>query len=247
MDFFKQSFDRESLLAGQIFLIHKPLGWTSFQVVNKIRHFLKKQTGLKKLKVGHAGTLDPLATGLLILCTGKMTKTISALQEEEKEYTGTFYLGATTPSYDLETEQNQQFSISHLSPQKIYDTTNEFKGKIKQLPPLYSAIKKEGKRLYEYARQGLSPELNARNVYISKFEIQNIDLPQISFLVRCSKGTYIRSLAHDFGKALNSGAHLSSLCRTKIGKFALEEAYTMESVYDETSLKNISLKKNDIK
>ena len=247
MDFFKQSFDRESLLAGQIFLIHKPLGWTSFQVVNKIRHFLKKQTGLKKLKVGHAGTLDPLATGLLILCTGKMTKTISALQEEEKEYTGTFYLGATTPSYDLETEQNQQFSISHLSPQKIYDTTDEFKGKIKQLPPLYSALKKEGKRLYEYARQGLSPELNARNVYISKFEIQNIDLPQISFLVRCSKGTYIRSLAHDFGKALNSGAHLSSLCRTKIGKFALEEAYTMESVYDETSLKNISLKKNDIK
>ena len=247
MDFFKQSFDRESLLAGQIFLIHKPLGWTSFQVVNKIRHFLKKQTGLKKLKVGHAGTLDPLATGLLILCTGKMTKTISALQEEEKEYTGTFYLGATTPSYDLETEQNQQFSISHLSPQKIYDTTNQFKGKIKQLPPLYSALKKEGKRLYEYARQGLSPELNARNVYISKFEIQNIDLPQISFLVRCSKGTYIRSLAHDFGKALNSGAHLSSLCRTKIGKFALEEAYTMESVYDETSLKNISLKKNDIK
>ena len=247
MDFFKQSFDRESLLAGQIFLIHKPLGWTSFQVVNKIRHFLKKQTGLKKLKVGHAGTLDPLATGLLILCTGKMTKTISALQEEEKEYTGTFHLGATTPSYDLETEQNQQFSISHLSPQKIYDTTNQFKGKIKQLPPLYSALKKEGKRLYEYARQGLSPELNARNVYISKFEIQNIDLPQISFLVRCSKGTYIRSLAHDFGKALNSGAHLSSLCRTKIGKFALEEAYTMESVYDETSLKNISLKKNDIK
>ena len=247
MDFFKQSFDRESLLAGQIFLIHKPLGWTSFQVVNKIRHFLKKQTGLKKLKVGHAGTLDPLATGLLILCTGKMTKTISALQEEEKEYTGTFHLGATTPSYDLETEQNQQFSISHLSPQKIYDTTNEFRGKIKQLPPLYSALKKEGKRLYEYARQGLSPELNARNVYISKFEIQNIDLPQISFLVRCSKGTYIRSLAHDFGKALNSGAHLSSLCRTKIGKFALEEAYTMESVYDETSLKNISLKKNDIK
>lgn len=247
MDFFKQSFDRESLLAGQIFLINKPLGWTSFQVVNKIRHFLKKQTGLKKLKVGHAGTLDPLATGLLILCTGKMTKTISALQEEEKEYTGTFYLGATTPSYDLETEQNQQFSISHLSPQKIYDTTNQFKGKIKQLPPLYSALKKEGKRLYEYARQGLSPELNARNVYISKFEIQNIDLPQISFLVRCSKGTYIRSLAHDFGKALNSGAHLSSLCRTKIGKFALEEAYTMESVYDETSLKNISLKKNDIK
>lgn len=247
MDFFKQSFDRESLLAGQIFLIHKPLGWTSFQVVNKIRHFLKKQTGLKKLKVGHAGTLDPLATGLLILCTGKMTKTISALQEEEKEYTGTIYLGATTPSYDLETEQNQQFSISHLSPQKIYDTTNQFKGKIKQLPPLYSALKKEGKRLYEYARQGLSPELNARNVYISKFEIQNIDLPQISFLVRCSKGTYIRSLAHDFGKALNSGAHLSSLCRTKIGKFALKEAYTMESVYDETSLKNISLKKNDIK
>ena len=243
MDFFKQTFDRESLLAGQIFLIHKPLGWTSFQVVNKIRYFFKKQTGLKKLKVGHAGTLDPLATGLLLLCTGKMTKTISALQEEEKEYTGTFYLGATTPSCDLETEQNQQFSISHLSAQQIYDTTEQFKGEITQLPPLYSALKKDGKRLYEYARQGLSPELNARNVYISQFEIQKIDLPQISFLVRCSKGTYIRSLAHDFGKALDSGAHLSSLCRTKIGKFALEEAYTMESVYDETSSKNIGFKK----
>ncbi len=244
MDFFKQVFDRESLVEGQVFLIHKPLGWTSFQVVNKIRFFLKKQTGLKKLKVGHAGTLDPLATGLLLLCTGKMTKSISLLQAEEKEYTGSFYLGATTPSYDLETPPDKHFSITHLSPQQILEMTAQFKGEIEQFPPLYSALKKEGKRLYEYARQGLSPERKARKVHISEFEIQHIDLPKVTFLVRCSKGTYIRSLADDFGKALHTGAHLTSLCRTKIGKFALEDAYTMESVYDENSPKNISLKKN---
>ncbi len=244
MDFFKQVFDRESLVEGQVFLIHKPLGWTSFQVVNKIRFFLKKQTGLKKLKVGHAGTLDPLATGLLLLCTGKKTKSISLLQAEEKEYTGSFYLGATTPSYDLETAPDKHFSITHLSAQQILEMTAQFKGEIEQFPPLYSALKKEGKRLYEYARQGLSPERKARKVQISKFEIQHIDLPQVTFLVRCSKGTYIRSLADDFGKALDTGAHLTSLCRTKIGKFALEDAYTMESVYDENSPKNISLKKN---
>ena len=244
MDFFKQVFDRESLVEGQVFLIHKPLGWTSFQVVNKIRFFLKKQTGLKKLKVGHAGTLDPLATGLLLLCTGKKTKSISLLQAEEKEYTGSFYLGATTPSYDLETTPDKHFSITHLSPQQILEMSAQFTGEIEQFPPLYSALKKEGKRLYEYARQGLSPERKARKVHISKFEIQHIDLPQVTFLLRCSKGTYIRSLADDFGKALDTGAHLTSLCRTKIGKFALEDAYTMESVYDENSPKNISLKKN---
>jgi tRNA pseudouridine55 synthase len=244
MDFFKQVFDRESLVEGQVFLIHKPLGWTSFQVVNKIRFFLKKQAGLKKLKVGHAGTLDPLATGLLLLCTGKKTKSISLLQAEEKEYTGSFYLGATTPSYDLETTPDKHFSITHLSPQQILEMTAQFTGEIEQFPPLYSALKKEGKRLYEYARQGLSPERKARKVHISKFEIQHIDLPQVTFLLRCSKGTYIRSLADDFGKALDTGAHLTSLCRTKIGKFALEDAYTMESVYDENSPKNISLKKN---
>lgn len=244
MDFFKQVFDRESLVEGQVFLIHKPLGWTSFQVVNKIRFFLKKQTGLKKLKVGHAGTLDPLATGLLLLCTGKKTKSISLLQAEEKEYTGSFYLGATTPSYDLETTPDKHFSITHLSPQQILEMTAQFTGEIEQFPPLYSALKKEGKRLYEYARQGLSPERKTRKVHISKFEIQHIDLPQVTFLLRCSKGTYIRSLADDFGKALDTGAHLTSLCRTKIGKFALEDAYTMESVYDENSPKNISLKKN---
>lgn len=244
MDFFKQVFDRESLVEGQVFLIHKPLGWTSFQVVNKIRFFLKKQTGLKKLKVGHAGTLDPLATGLLLLCTGKKTKSISLLQAEEKEYTGSFYLGATTPSYDLETTPDKHFSITHLSPQQILEMTAQFTGEIEQFPPLYSALKKEGKRLYEYARQGLSPERKVRKVHISKFEIQHIDLPQVTFLLRCSKGTYIRSLADDFGKALDTGAHLTSLCRTKIGKFALEDAYTMESVYDENSPKNISLKKN---
>ncbi len=168
----------------------------------------------------------------------------SSVIAEDKEYTGSFYLGATTPSYDLETTPDKHFSITHLSPQQILEMTAQFTGEIEQFPPLYSALKKEGKRLYEYARQGLSPERKARKVHISKFEIQHIDLPQVTFLLRCSKGTYIRSLADDFGKALDTGAHLTSLCRTKIGKFALEDAYTMESVYDENSPKNISLKKN---
>ena len=244
MDFFKQSFTAESLLEGQLLQIDKPFGWTSFQVVNKIRWHLKKQADLKKLKVGHAGTLDPLATGLLLICTGKKTKSIETYQNQEKEYTGTFYLGATTPSYDLETEQDQTYPIEHITEEQIFKTTHQFKGQIEQYPPLFSALKKDGKRLYEYAREGLNPEIKARQVMISEFNIQKIKLPEVEFLIRCSKGTYIRSLAHDFGKALDSGAHLSALRRTKIGNFTVENSFNMDSVYDENSPKNISLKLN---
>lgn len=244
MDFFKQSFTAESLLEGQLLLIDKPFGWTSFQVVNKIRWHLKKQADLKKLKVGHAGTLDPLATGLLLICTGKKTKSIKTYQNQEKEYTGTFYLGATTPSYDLETAQDHTYPIEHFTEEQILKTTQKFMGQIKQYPPLFSALKKNGKRLYEYAREGLNPDIEARQVLISEFKIQKIKLPEIEFLVRCSKGTYIRSLAHDFGKALDSGAYLSGLRRTKIGNFAVENSFNMDSVYNENLSKNISLKLN---
>lgn len=239
MDFFKQHFQAETLLEGQVFPIDKPLGWTSFQVVNKIRWFLKNETGLKKLKVGHAGTLDPLATGLLIICTGKKTKSIDDLQKEEKTYEGTFKLGATTPSYDLETEINAIFSTEHINEKLILKAAEEFTGSIEQYPPLYSALKKDGKRLYEFAREGKSVDLKARIVQISKFEVQNIALPDIDFLVQCSKGTYIRSLANDFGRKLESGAYLSALKRTQSGNFTLSNAYTMKSVVDIDSNKNI--------
>lgn len=239
MDFFKQHFQAETLLEGQVFPIDKPLGWTSFHVVNKIRWFLKNETGLKKLKVGHAGTLDPLATGLLIICTGKKTKSIDAFQKEEKTYEGTFKLGATTPSYDLETEINAVFSTKHINENLIQEAALAFTGSIEQYPPLYSALKKDGKRLYEFAREGKSVDLKARIVQISKFEVQKIALPDIDFLVQCSKGTYIRSLANDFGRKLESGAYLSALKRTQSGNFTLSNAYTMKSVVDIDSNKNI--------
>lgn len=213
---------------GQVLLIDKPLNWTSFQVVNKIRWLIKKQFGIKKIKVGHAGTLDPLATGLLILCTGKFTKKIETLQAQEKEYTGTFTLGATTPSYDLETEIDHRFDITEITSENIYEATNQFIGDIQQQPPVFSALKKEGKRLYEYARAGEKVEIPLRTVHISAFEITRIELPEVDFRVACSKGTYIRSLAHDFGKALKNGAHLSALKRTKIGDFSVENAITIE-------------------
>jgi len=230
MDFFKQNFNSEELQEGQIFLIDKPLGWTSFQVVNKIRWHLKNTTGLKKLKVGHAGTLDPLATGLLLICTGKKTKIISTLQDSEKEYTGTFKLGATTPSYDLETEIDETFSIEHVTSEILEKTTKQFIGKIQQQPPVFSALKKDGKRLYEYARAGQSVEIQKRDVTVVEFKITNTELPNINFLIRCSKGTYIRSLAHDFGKSISSGAHLTAITRMQSGGFKLKDAYTMNSV-----------------
>lgn len=218
----------EDYKEGQVILIDKPLEWTSFQVVNKVRWLIRKSFDIKKIKVGHAGTLDPLATGLLIICTGKLTKKIDTFQAQEKEYTGTFTLGATTPSYDLETEIDQTFDISEITSEKIHDATKQFLGEIKQQPPVFSALKKDGKRLYEFARSGEEVEIPFRTVTISEFEITSIDLPKIDFRVVCSKGTYIRSLANDFGKALNNGAHLSGLRRTKIGDFSVENAVGIE-------------------
>jgi len=214
----------EDFKEGKVLLIDKPLNWTSFQVVNKIRWLIKQQFGIKKIKVGHAGTLDPLATGLLILCTGKFTKKIETYQAQVKEYTGTITLGGTTSSYDLESEIDQTFDFSEITSEEINAATHQFIGEIQQQPPVFSALKKGGKRLYEYARAGEEVEIPKRTITISEFEITNIELPNVAFRVVCSKGTYIRSLAHDFGKALNNGAHLSALRRTKIGDFSVADA-----------------------
>jgi tRNA pseudouridine55 synthase len=217
----------EDYQSGQILLIDKPLHWTSFQVVNKLRWELKQKFKLKNIKVGHAGTLDPLATGLLIICTGKMTKQIDTFQAQIKEYTGTLVLGSTTPSYDLETEINEIFPTNHITSALIEETTKQFIGDIQQYPPVFSAIKKEGKRLYEFARAGEEVQINSRRVSIETFEITNINGLNVDFRVVCSKGTYIRSLANDFGKALQSGAHLSTLRRTKIGDFNVVDGVTV--------------------
>lgn len=221
---------KEEILEGQILLIDKPLTWSSFQAVNKLKYVLKKRFDLpKKFKIGHAGTLDPLATGLLIICTGKFTKKITEIQAQEKEYTGTFVVGATTPSYDLETDVDATFPIEHITEDLIESTVKKFIGEIDQKPPVFSAIKKDGKRLYEHARAGEEVEIAARKTTIYEFEITRITLPEIDFRVKCSKGTYIRSLAYDFGLALNSGAHLTVLRRTKIGDFSVEKASTPEN------------------
>ncbi|HEX5743000.1 MAG TPA: tRNA pseudouridine(55) synthase TruB [Flavobacteriaceae bacterium] len=218
----------ENIVEGQVLLIDKPLHWTSFQVVNRMRSAIKRKFDLKKIKVGHAGTLDPLATGLLIICTGKFTKKIDEYQGLFKEYTGTFTLGATTPSYDLETEINERFSIEHLTEELIKDTTQQFMGEIDQVPPIFSAIQVDGKRAYDSARKGKSLELNSRKVTVHEFEITQINLPEIEFRIKCSKGTYIRSIANDFGKAMITGSHLSALRRTKIGEFSVENAMSLE-------------------
>ena len=215
----------EEYLDGQVLLIDKPLKWSSFQAVNKLKYLLINKVGLpKKFKIGHAGTLDPLATGLLLICTGKFTKRISELQGQAKEYTGTFYIGATTPSYDLETEIDQTFPTSHIDETLIHETVKKFLGEIDQKPPIFSAIKKDGVRLYEHARAGESIEIESRKTTIHEFEITRIALPEIDFRVVCSKGTYIRSLAYDFGKAMDSGSHLTVLRRTKIGEYDVKNA-----------------------
>jgi len=219
----------EEFLEGKVLLIDKPLHWSSFQAVNKIKWSLKKHLGLKKIKVGHAGTLDPLATGLLIVCTGKFTKSISELQGMEKEYTGTFMLGATTPSYDLETEINATFPTDHITEELVLETVKQFWGEIDQKPPVFSAIKKDGVRLYEHARKGEEVEIASRKTTIYEFEFTRIELPELDFRVVCSKGTYIRSLAHDYGVAIGSGAHLTALRRTKIGKFSVEGAISPDA------------------
>ena len=215
---------KEDFLNGQVLLIDKPLEWTSFQAVNALKWAIRKKFQLKKIKIGHAGTLDPLATGLLIICTGKFTKKIPELQGQVKEYTGTFTLGGTTPSYDLETAVDTTYPTEHITEELIHETTSQFLGKIDQQPPVFSALKKEGKRLYEFAREGKAVEIKSRTIEILAFEITEIELPNIAFKVVCSKGTYIRSLAHDFGKALRSGAHLSELRRTKIGDYNVHNA-----------------------
>ena len=218
----------EDFLAGQVLLIDKPPGWSSFQAVNKIKWALKSRLKLKKIKVGHAGTLDPLATGLLIVCTGKATKSIAGIQAQPKEYTGTFYLGATTPSFDLETEIDRRFPIDHITDEKLQAATAAMTGEIMQKPPVFSAIKKDGKRLYEHARAGEEVEIAARKTTVYEFELTRIALPEVDFRIACSKGTYIRSMADDFGKALQSGAHLTALRRTKIGDYRVEKAVPPE-------------------
>jgi len=226
----------EDFKNGQVILIDKPLHWTSFQVVNKLRFAIKKKFRLKDLKVGHAGTLDPLATGLLILCTGRLTKTIDSLQAQAKEYTGTITLGGTTPSYDLETLVDQIYPYAHITDGEIYAATKVFLGEIEQLPPMFSAIKKDGVRMYELARKGLSAEIQPRKITITEFEITKIELPEIDFRIVCSKGTYIRSLAHDFGKVLQTGSHLSALRRTKIGDYSVCKAMDMASFIGQLDL-----------
>jgi tRNA pseudouridine55 synthase len=227
----------EEILEGKVILIDKPLKWSSFQAVNKLKYALINELKLpKKFKIGHAGTLDPLATGLLIICTGKFTKRITEIQTQTKEYTGTIVLGATTPSYDLETEVDATFPITHISEALILETTKQFIGEIDQKPPVFSAIKKDGKRLYESARAGIEVEIQARKTTIHEFEITRINLPEVDFRVTCSKGTYIRSLAFDFGLALQSGGHLSALRRTKIGNYDVVNAISPDAF--EKSLQN---------
>ncbi len=217
----KHTYDFE---AGEVLLIDKPLTWTSFDVVNKLRYALKVK------KIGHAGTLDPLATGLLILCTGKFTKRIEEIQNADKEYTGTFTLGATTPSLDAETDPDATFDISHITEEQIHETAKKFIGEQQQIPPLYSAVHINGQRAYKLARKGVEAEIPPRTVTITEFEITNIDLPKVDFRVAVSKGTYIRSLARDFGTALGAGAYLSKLVRTRIGKYHLSEAASLENM-----------------
>ncbi len=217
-----------ALIAGTVLCVDKPLHWTSFDVVKKLKWALENQCKIKKLKIGHAGTLDPLADGLLILCTGKKTKEISLIQDMEKTYSGTFVLGATTPSYDLETGIDQTFDISKITRKEIIAATKILTGEYNQMPPLFSAKKVDGQRAYDIARAGKTVELKPKLVTVYSFEITNLELPKIHFRIRCSKGTYIRSMAHDLGKLLNNGAYLAKLRRENIGSFSLDSALDVD-------------------
>ncbi len=225
--------------SGELLLINKPYTWSSFQAVNKLKHALKKHPSLLlddklvHLKIGHAGTLDPLATGLLIICTGKKTKEISSFQDLPKEYTGTFFIGATTPCYDKEKEVDATYPTEHITEELVRETAKSFVGEQEQVPPMFSAVKVDGKRLYKLARIGEEIELKARPINILEFEITRCELPFVDFRIACTKGTYIRSIARDFGLALNSGAYLDTLCRTKIGHFSIENAKTPEEFITE--------------
>ena len=221
-------YSKQKFLEGSIILVKKPLKWTSFQVVNKIRWLIKNHFNIKKIKVGHAGTLDPLAEGLLIICTGQLTKRITEFQNLNKSYTGVFHIGATRPSFDLETDIDSSSCIKHLKVEDILKTKDQFIGNIQQTPPIFSAVKIKGKKLYQYARVGEKINPKKRNISIFKFNILKIDLPKVFFEIECSKGTYIRSIANDFGKQLKVGAYLENLTRTNVGSYCLEKAISID-------------------
>ncbi len=224
----KNCYSKEKFINGCVLLINKPYKWSSFQLVNKIRWLIKKKFDFKKIKVGHAGTLDPLATGLMIVVSGKKTKQIVNYQNLDKTYFGTFMLGSTTKSYDLETRINKTFNVNHISPKELNVVKKKFLGITTQIPPIYSAIKKDGKRLYYYARNNKEVSIPRREIEIKKLKFHIRNFPEIKFIVECSKGTYVRSLIHDIGKSLNSGAHLTSLCREKIGSYSLKDAMSID-------------------
>ena len=227
MDVESLFLSKEDFEEGRVLLINKEVGWTSFDVVKKTKNLIKSRFKIKKIKVGHAGTLDPLATGLLIICTGKLTKEISKIQDQVKTYTGEVTLGATTPSFDLETDVDQNFDTTKITRNHIKEVAKKFIGQIEQRPPAYSAIKINGERLYKKARRGESIEIKKRTITISSFIIQEINIPTFTFSIECSKGTYIRSVANDFGKLMNNGGYLSRLCRTKIGNYSINNAITI--------------------
>jgi len=229
LEFSKPPYDFKK---GTLLLVDKPLDWTSFDVVNKIRYALKQKLNIKKIKVGHAGTLDPRATGLLLICTGKFTKKLTELQGKSKTYTGTLKLGESTPSYDGETEPDETFPTSHITEELLEEARKTFLGDIDQFPPMFSAIKVDGKRLYKSARMGVKVELKSRPVHIFQFDTPAIRLPEVDFIVTCSKGTYIRSLAHDYGKAVRSGGYLTALRRTAIGDYQLKDAWNLEELIE---------------
>lgn len=232
-----------NFIEGETLLVNKELGWTSFDVVNSLRSGLRHAFNIKKIKVGHAGTLDPLASGLLIVCTGKNTKTIDLIQAKEKVYSGTIVLGATRPSQDMETEIDQTFVISHITTEDIYNAANSFIGNQDQIPPMFSAIKVDGTRAYQLARADKTIELKSRPIHIFSFEITHINLPKVGFRIKCSKGTYIRSIARDFGEKLNSGAYLGSLCREEIGDYKLVDSLTISQIknlFDAIAKQNIT-------
>lgn len=227
---------KTDFLKGSVLLFNKPIKWSSFDLVKKVRNIIKSARDIEKIKIGHAGTLDPLAEGLLIICTGKLTKKIEEIQVQKKKYSGEIILGSSTPSYDKETEADNIFPVSHITQNMIHQTCQKFEGKIMQQPPIFSALKKNGKRLYEHAREGSSIKISPREIEINYFKITDISMPKIKFEVSCGKGTYIRSLAHDYGKSLQSGAHLSSLKREEIGKYSLSRAFSVKS-FQESILK----------
>jgi tRNA pseudouridine55 synthase len=225
---------------GEVLMFDKPYGWTSFDLVGKVRNFLSRELKIRKLKVGHSGTLDPLATGLMVICTGKATKQVEKLQAQEKEYVATLKLGATTPSFDCETQEDQWFSTGHVTSDLLAEKLKLFEGDIQQVPPGFSAVKIEGKRAYEHARAGRNPELKPKPVVISKLELISFNLPEVVIGITCSKGTYIRALARDIGTALGTGAYLTALRRTRSGDFYVEEALTFEMFRDKVRAWNIN-------